>query len=574
MIVLRVRARAQPASAARLVRARSLAETRLSLRKQSSGYHAKQLAVRSHDPQHASRISSTLQPQQSLLNPTSSKCARGRIRTAALSVGRMARRTDGDNRDNTGHQFGEENQRHREDEARAPTVTMAEGAPLADAAAATEAAAVLTERMDDSYNEQSCQSPPLGPTPPSLPPGPPEYQESPPYPDAPPSPPFCGLAEDRETAGPVANPPTPGVDLVDLAYLEDLSELTDEVAASAFSSFTPETASEPAVAISDPVQSESFFTHGPTTQAPHGVPMYRRPPGRVISGLSDVVAAHQHEMVASFLQHQHNSAGQTELAEDSYSSVKPEATQQLQFVPLQQHQYVPAPLQYNVSSSSSSLMSMAQQPSMIPKATQQHHQSVPLQQHQYVPAPLQYNSSSSLMSMAQQPSVMPEATQQHQFVTLQQHQFVPAPLQYDSSSSLMSMAQRSTPDAVYAQAHCATSVLAVAQNIVPTSLKEIFAVHVMCDYTPREPKQLPTSQWATLEELVSKLRQHAPMEVLKFGQQNLRQMITNWFKGHPNFRDLPFRAWGKRLKDNTPDAHARSLVFKFCFEHTPGGLRR
>jgi hypothetical protein len=238
-------------------------------------------------------------------------------------------------------------------------------------------------------------------------------------------------------------------------------------------------------------------------------------------------------MVASFLQHQHNSAGQTELAEDSYSSVKPEATQQLQFVPLQQHQYVPAPLQYNVSS-----------------------------------------SSSSLMSMAQQPSVMPEATQQHQFVTLQQHQFVPAPLQYDSSSSLMSMAKRSTPDAVYAQAHCATSVLAVAQNIVPTSLKEIFAVHVMCDYTPREPKQLPTSQWATLEELVSKLRQHAPMEVLKFGQQNLRQMITNWFKGHPNFRDLPFRAWGKRLKDNTPDAHARSLVFKFCFEHTPGGLRR
>ena len=44
MIVLRVRARAQPASAARLVRARSLADARLSLRKQSStvdGYKAK-----------------------------------------------------------------------------------------------------------------------------------------------------------------------------------------------------------------------------------------------------------------------------------------------------------------------------------------------------------------------------------------------------------------------------------------------------------------------------------------------------------------------------------------------------
>jgi hypothetical protein len=68
----------------------------------------------------------------------------------------------------------------------------------------------------------------------------------------------------------------------------------------------------------------------------------------------------------------------------------------------------------------------------------------------------------------------------------------------------------------------------------------------------------------------------APADVMlqKLGYQNLRQMITDWFKGHPNFRDLPFRAWGKRLKDNNPRAHPRSLTFKFCFEHTPGGLGR
>ena len=100
-------------------------------------------------------------------------------------------------------------------------------------------------------------------------------------------------------------------------------------------------------------------------------------------------------------------------------------------------------------------------------------------------------------------------------------------------------------------------------------------MHVMCDYTARIPKHFPTSRWATLEELVSKLQQHAPAEVARMGPQNLRQLITDWFKDHPNFTDLPFSAWGKRLKNNDPQAHSRSLTFKFCFEHTPGlGLGR
>ena len=105
-------------------------------------------------------------------------------------------------------------------------------------------------------------------------------------------------------------------------------------------------------------------------------------------------------------------------------------------------------------------------------------------------------------------------------------------------------------------------------------MKDVFTTKVMCDYTPRHPKELPTSRWATLEELVSQLQQHAPAEVTKLGHQNLRQMITEWYKHHPAFENLPFSAWGKRLKNNAPQAHARSLTFKFCFEHTPGGLGR
>ena len=107
----------------------------------------------------------------------------------------------------------------------------------------------------------------------------------------------------------------------------------------------------------------------------------------------------------------------------------------------------------------------------------------------------------------------------------------------------------------------------------PPTLREIFIVHVMCDYTPRMPHHLLLARWTTLEELVSKLEKHAPMEVRDLGHQNLRQIITEWYKDHPKFRELPFSAWGKRLKDKTPGAHPRSLSFKFCFEHTPEGGR-
>ena len=133
----------------------------------------------------------------------------------------------------------------------------------------------------------------------------------------------------------------------------------------------------------------------------------------------------------------------------------------------------------------------------------------------------------------------------------------------------------------------------MAQPLVPSSLREIFIKHVMCDFTPRPPKEFPTSRWATLEQLVLQLEPYAPEEVARIGPQNLRQLITEWYKGHPAFAGLAYSAWGKRLKDMHPLAHPRSLTYKvrswplphvalsthvralcsapqFCFEHTPG----
>ena len=108
--------------------------------------------------------------------------------------------------------------------------------------------------------------------------------------------------------------------------------------------------------------------------------------------------------------------------------------------------------------------------------------------------------------------------------------------------------------------------------LVRSSLQETFIKHVMCDFTPRDPKYLPTLEWATLEQLVLLLQPHAPMEVARLGQ-NLRQLITEWYKEHPAFRGLSFSEWAKRLKDLHPLAHPRSLVYKFSFQYTPRTAR-
>ena len=361
--------------------------------------------------------------------------------------------------------------------------------------------------------------------------------------------------------------------LVDLNDLHGLAELPDEAAARAFGSISPEAgptagagwaagpdcaqrtssgliapqakpkAAPPA--ISAPVQSGGIFTHAFThgtagsAFTPHSVPLplAQGTPEAVAQAVAAMEAMEQQQMVASYLQHHCSSrAARSELTEGAYSSVP------------------------------------------MPKAAQQH---------QLVPNPMQHHSYASFhMPVAQQPSAMPQATQhpqvgQHRLHTLRQHpylwqqsQYVPAAtLQYSFfPPSVMSVAQQA--EVAYASAAISdASALAEAQDFdVPSSLKAIFVNCVMCDYTPRNPKQFPSSRWTTLEELVSKLAKHAPVEVKEIGHQNLRQLITEWYKDHPKFRELTFSAWGKRLKDKTPGAHPRSLSFKFCFEY-PSGLR-
>ena len=116
-----------------------------------------------------------------------------------------------------------------------------------------------------------------------------------------------------------------------------------------------------------------------------------------------------------------------------------------------------------------------------------------------------------------------------------------------------------------------TSASASASGTSTQSVQSIFMTHVMCDFTPRRPSVLPTWKWATLEQLLDRLQLHAPREVWQLGPNSLRQLITEWYKDHPAFSGLAFTSWGKRLKDMDPQAHPRSLVFKFSFEYTPGG---
>ena len=101
------------------------------------------------------------------------------------------------------------------------------------------------------------------------------------------------------------------------------------------------------------------------------------------------------------------------------------------------------------------------------------------------------------------------------------------------------------------------------------SLQEVFGAHVMCDYTPTHPKHLTMSKWASLKCLANRLEQHAPAEVKQLGLSGVKQMITAWHTDHPAFAGLPFSAWCKKLKDNSPQAHHRDQVIKFSFEYTP-----
>ena len=67
----------------------------------------------------------------------------------------------------------------------------------------------------------------------------------------------------------------------------------------------------------------------------------------------------------------------------------------------------------------------------------------------------------------------------------------------------------------------------------PSTLQEKFATYVMCDYTPRDPIELPMSLWASTGRLIRQLQPHAPVEVAQLGNSRLKQLISEWYTNHP-----------------------------------------
>eukprot|EP00964_Phaeocystis_antarctica_P003658 scaffold1967_cov60-Phaeocystis_antarctica.AAC.1 len=99
-----------------------------------------------------------------------------------------------------------------------------------------------------------------------------------------------------------------------------------------------------------------------------------------------------------------------------------------------------------------------------------------------------------------------------------------------------------------------------------STVEEKFAMHVICNYTPRAPGELPMKRWVSCAQMLRQLQPHAPAE------DYIKQLITDHFKDHPAFAGHPFHAWGKKLKDyNAPDGGGRTTVMKFSLEYTPTG---
>ena len=107
---------------------------------------------------------------------------------------------------------------------------------------------------------------------------------------------------------------------------------------------------------------------------------------------------------------------------------------------------------------------------------------------------------------------------------------------------------------------------------MPTSalvLQEKFATLVMCDFTPRNPSELPASRWVSysqISHLFSLFEPHVPAEVWLVGQGNLKCLITKWYQNHPTFFGLTPDAWPKRRKDQF---RPENYIYKFSFEYTP-----
>ena len=485
----------------------------------------------------------------------------------------------------------EEKQSRRLDpEAGALAEALAEGALLtatAEAAAATSAGRANEGSLGTASPSSSSFSA-------SLPPGPPDN-----YPPL-----FSVESGTARSGSQLAMPPT--MELVDLADLAELAELPDEAAAAALQTqyqtpyCTPEdslctpgdsTQNPPVIGSTGPRWAPYTVGNGPTpaeqaeatllaSSAPiqpgilavHATPSAPASHGSWTMSAqvaSEIAVAEQH---AEIDRHAEMIVAQQHAEMAAQQHAEMVAQQHAEMVAAQQHApsfyagglIVPphgGPIQ--LAGNSLGLMTAEMM------AAQQHHlHQLHFSGHQYwahhnlqVPQ-IQYN-----LQVPQYNLQVP------QYNTLLGPQFHSVQTGYNSAQTSYNSGQTENTESNSGRTEepeltTSSSVTTEAHQPVPDSLQEIFAKCVMCNFTPRVPMEFSTSRWASLEHLVFLLQQHAPTEVLKLGHQNIRQLITEWYKHHPAFAGLPYSAWCKRLKDNDPQAHSRSLRFKFSFEYT------
>ena len=101
---------------------------------------------------------------------------------------------------------------------------------------------------------------------------------------------------------------------------------------------------------------------------------------------------------------------------------------------------------------------------------------------------------------------------------------------------------------------------------VARALKQKFDEFVMCDFTPRNPKEFHQSKWVSYDRLYQLFQPHAPSSIWQMGPGNLKQQIIEWYKEDPRFIGLAPSAWCKRVATkDVEDFGANKYKFSYRF---------
>ena len=104
-----------------------------------------------------------------------------------------------------------------------------------------------------------------------------------------------------------------------------------------------------------------------------------------------------------------------------------------------------------------------------------------------------------------------------------------------------------------------------------SGLQQRFDAFVMCDFTPRSPRELPRPDWVSYQALFHLFQPHAPTEVWLMGPNSLRVTIIKWYKSHPAFAGLEASAWCKPAHDHRPAGRQQRLRVQVLLPvHTRG----